>query len=117
MVEFEFVDLPAQSIAVYAQLTGRLGLVTVGLLKHPLDKALLELADGILVSDSLFHHLVDQRFKLVLQNGSPRIKTSLPGLFLLARSLLGLDQPALQRLKSGVELSSEIGRHERGQGA
>ncbi len=54
----------------------RLRLIIVALLHHLPNEALLELADGVLVGDSMLDHLVDKGLKLVFHDTLPKRENS-----------------------------------------
>jgi hypothetical protein len=74
MVVAEFVDFSAQRVAMNPQSLRRLRSVIVALLQHLSNEPLLELADGVFVSDPMFNHLVDKGFKLVFHGNPPNAK-------------------------------------------
>ncbi len=69
-VELEFGDGAAESIAVHAQLAGRLALVALAVLQHGENELLLEFADGFGISDAALVHLHDQSFQLIFHDAS-----------------------------------------------
>lgn len=69
-IELQFRDGPAKGVAMHAQLTRRLALVTVVLLKNVEEEALLEFAHRFRIQDPALVHLIHQRFELVLHGAS-----------------------------------------------
>ena len=61
-VDFEFIDRPAEGIAMHAQLAGSPALVAFIFLENSEDKALLKFAHALGIEDVAFVHLQDERF-------------------------------------------------------
>jgi len=59
VVEFKFVDFPAQGIAVDSEVLGSLRLVSVIPFQNSPDEPFFEFADGFLEGYPAFHHLID----------------------------------------------------------
>ena len=60
MVQAEILDLAAQSVAVDAHQVCGFAPIAVAFFESPSDKPLFELADGILVRNSVLNKLVNQ---------------------------------------------------------
>jgi hypothetical protein len=62
VIQPQLRPFPAESVAMNAQSLGCLGLVSVVLLQHVLDKPFLEFGHGVGKLNSLFNHAIDESF-------------------------------------------------------
>src|ERR1700683_933113 len=67
-VDLQFVDGPAERIAMHSQLARSAALVAFIFLKHGEDKPLLELAHALGIEDVAFVHLQDECFQLIFHD-------------------------------------------------
>ena len=71
-IEFVYIDLAAQGVAVNAEELGGAGLVTGGAVQDALDEPFFEFADGFVEQNPALHHLIDEPFQLVFHVGTLR---------------------------------------------
>src|SRR5205823_11668908 len=64
-VNLQFVNRPAERVAVHSQFAGRAALVALVLLKAGEDKPLLEFADALGVKNIALVHLQNECFQLI----------------------------------------------------
>jgi hypothetical protein len=69
-IDLEFVDGPAQCVAMHSKLARGSALVALILLKNGEDKALLKFAHAFGVKDVAFVHLQDECFQLIFHGRS-----------------------------------------------
>lgn len=69
-IELEFGDGAAESVAVHAELTGRLALISVAVLQNGKNEFLLEFAHGFGISDTAAVHLHHKGFQLIFHDAS-----------------------------------------------
>jgi len=79
MVEAECVDFSAQRVPMNPQSLRRPRSVIVAPLQHLPNEPFLKLADGVLVSDPMFYHLVNESFKLVFHGKPPNAARAISG--------------------------------------
>jgi hypothetical protein len=75
-IELVFPDLAAQGIAVDAKDFRGAGLIAVGAVQDPLDKALFKFPDGLVKKYATLHHLIDEPFQLIFHDGTLRSEDS-----------------------------------------
>src|ERR1700677_1154714 len=88
-IDLEFIDGPAEGIAMHSQFAGGAALVTLVFLKDGENKTLLELTHALGVEDVAFVHLQNQCFQLIFHGWS--LSSSTSGFDVLVR------QPCLHR--------------------